>query len=116
MRPLAGRIAQLVEQRTENPCVRGSIPRPATSFFMRTTSGGNNRVRNNVIVLLAGLGCLAMACISLHTGNIMLSRPVGGAYLYRNQHPVLFWIVTSLFAISGVICLLGLLRRLLRER
>jgi hypothetical protein len=30
MRP-AGRIAQLVEQRTENPCVRGSIPRPATT-------------------------------------------------------------------------------------
>ena len=26
-----GRIAQLVEQRTENPRVRGSIPRPTTS-------------------------------------------------------------------------------------
>ena len=31
MRPLAGRIAQLVEQRTENPCVPGSIPGPATT-------------------------------------------------------------------------------------
>jgi hypothetical protein len=27
-----GRIAQLVEQRTENPCVPGSIPGPATTF------------------------------------------------------------------------------------
>jgi hypothetical protein len=26
-----GRIAQLVEQRTENPCVGGSIPPPATT-------------------------------------------------------------------------------------
>ncbi len=31
-RPLAGRIAQLVEQRTENPCVPGSIPGPATTL------------------------------------------------------------------------------------
>src|ERR1700677_1523508 len=27
-----GRIAQLVEQRTENPCVAGSIPAPATTL------------------------------------------------------------------------------------
>ena len=27
----SGRIAQLVEQRTENPCVRSSILRPATT-------------------------------------------------------------------------------------
>jgi hypothetical protein len=27
-----GRIAQSVEQRTENPCVAGSIPVPAKSF------------------------------------------------------------------------------------
>jgi hypothetical protein len=32
--PLVGRIAQLVEQRTENPCVAGSIPAPATTFFL----------------------------------------------------------------------------------
>ena len=25
-----GRVAQLVEQRTENPCVAGSIPAPST--------------------------------------------------------------------------------------
>ncbi len=30
MRPFAGWVAQLVEQRTENPCVGGSIPPPAT--------------------------------------------------------------------------------------
>ncbi len=30
LRPSVGRIAQLVEQRTENPCVPGSIPGPAT--------------------------------------------------------------------------------------
>ena len=29
---LAGQVAQLVEQRTENPRVRGSIPRLATTF------------------------------------------------------------------------------------
>ena len=28
----AGRVAQLVEQRTENPCVGGSIPPSATKF------------------------------------------------------------------------------------
>ncbi len=27
------RIAQLVEQGTENPCVGGSIPSPGTMFF-----------------------------------------------------------------------------------
>ncbi len=27
------RIAQLVEQRTENPCVRGSIPRSGTTLI-----------------------------------------------------------------------------------
>ena len=29
---LSGWVAQLVEQRTENPCVEGSIPPPATIF------------------------------------------------------------------------------------
>ena len=28
----SGWVAQLVEQRTENPCVEGSIPPPATIF------------------------------------------------------------------------------------
>ena len=31
--PTVGRIAQLVEQRTENPCVAGSIPAPATTLM-----------------------------------------------------------------------------------
>jgi hypothetical protein len=30
---VSGRVAQLVEQRTENPCVGGSIPSPATIPF-----------------------------------------------------------------------------------
>lgn len=30
-----GQIAQSVEQRTENPCVAGSIPVLATSLFLR---------------------------------------------------------------------------------
>ena len=34
-RPTVGRIAQLVEQRTENPCVAGSIPAPATTFGLQ---------------------------------------------------------------------------------
>ena len=29
-----GRIAQSVEQRTENPCVAGSIPAPATTLLL----------------------------------------------------------------------------------
>ena len=33
MRPLFGQLAQLVEQRIENPRVRGSIPRLATRIF-----------------------------------------------------------------------------------
>ena len=31
---MVGRIAQLVEQRTENPCVAGSIPAPATTSLV----------------------------------------------------------------------------------
>ena len=31
----SGGVAQLVEQRTENPCVTGSIPVLATIFFAR---------------------------------------------------------------------------------
>jgi hypothetical protein len=30
----AGWVAQLVEQRTENPCVGGSIPPPATTLII----------------------------------------------------------------------------------
>ena len=30
---LDGSVAQLVEQRTENPCVGGSIPSRATSYY-----------------------------------------------------------------------------------
>ena len=33
-----GFIAQSVEQRTENPCVAGSIPAEATRTYSRTTS------------------------------------------------------------------------------
>ena len=33
MRPRFGQLAQLVEQRIENPRVRGSIPRLATKFL-----------------------------------------------------------------------------------
>lgn len=29
-----GQLAQLVERRTENPCVRGSIPRLATKILL----------------------------------------------------------------------------------
>ena len=36
---LGGEIAQLVEQRTENPCVIGSIPILATTFFARKQAG-----------------------------------------------------------------------------
>ena len=32
VQPALGWVAQLVEQRTENPCVGGSIPPPATNF------------------------------------------------------------------------------------
>ncbi len=30
----SGPVAQLVEQRTENPCVGGSIPSRATTYFL----------------------------------------------------------------------------------
>ncbi len=36
MRSLSGQLAQLVEQRIENPRVRGSIPRLATRFKQET--------------------------------------------------------------------------------
>jgi hypothetical protein len=37
--PTKGWIAQLVEQRTENPRVAGSIPAPATPLFLRVSGG-----------------------------------------------------------------------------
>src|SRR6266498_4649263 len=37
--PGVGWVAQLVEQRTENPCVGGSIPSSATSFQVGTPRG-----------------------------------------------------------------------------
>ena len=33
------RVAQLVEQRTENPRVGGSIPSPSTTLFLSTLAG-----------------------------------------------------------------------------
>ena len=38
--PNIARIAQLVEQRTENPCVGGSIPSPGTNVASRRNSCG----------------------------------------------------------------------------
>ncbi len=40
MRALQGQVAQSVEQRTENPCVGGSIPPLATKFQGRLYSVG----------------------------------------------------------------------------
>ena len=39
MRPPFGQLAQLVEQRIENPRVRGSIPRLATTEFSLKLKG-----------------------------------------------------------------------------
>ena len=39
-----GGIAQLVEQGTENPCVPGSIPGPATIFFVLMPFGHTKRL------------------------------------------------------------------------
>ena len=39
MRDRAGWVAQLVEQRTENPCVGGSIPPPATTSNCECSKG-----------------------------------------------------------------------------
>ena len=41
---LGGEIAQLVEQRTENPCVIGSIPILATTFFGAGSGGETSTV------------------------------------------------------------------------
>ena len=48
MRPFAGCVAQLVEQRTENPCVAGSIPAAATILF-------------SIVFSLLGLDCAQAA-------------------------------------------------------
>ena len=48
-----GQVAQLVEQRTENPCVAGSIPALSTRFlgsFERSTFG-NVRVAPELAIL-----------------------------------------------------------------
>ena len=43
--PQQGAIAQLVEQRTENPCVTGSIPVGTTSIF-RNRFSKNQKILN----------------------------------------------------------------------
>ena len=46
--PARGRVAQLVEQRIENPRVVGSIPTPATtSLYVRTDHMGNGLFRRH---------------------------------------------------------------------
>ena len=47
-----GQIAQLVEQWTENPCVIGSIPILATTFFARMR--GQNSLRGAAGRLVSG--------------------------------------------------------------
>ena len=42
-----GRVAQLVEQRTENPCVVGSIPTPTTSQPLSDNNLGSGKFRVN---------------------------------------------------------------------
>jgi hypothetical protein len=39
-----GLVAQLVEQRTENPCVGGSIPSQATIFLFSKNGRQNNKL------------------------------------------------------------------------
>jgi hypothetical protein len=51
MRPRFGQLAQLVEQRIENPRVRGSIPRLATKFLKDASP-------NRLAFLLSG-SCVA---------------------------------------------------------
>ena len=51
---LSGTIAQLVEQRTENPCVRGSIPR-GTTKRARNESGSLPPPSTSCIRLLEDL-------------------------------------------------------------
>src|SRR5262249_18849538 len=54
-----GWVAQLVEQRTENPCVGGSIPPPATSFTrkypLKMKLSQNPNLKPHEIDLLFGL-------------------------------------------------------------
>ena len=58
-----GAIAQMVEQRTENPCVPGSIPGGTTIHF-RPIPGGTTihfRLSSEVDFLLSGISLLVVA-------------------------------------------------------
>ena len=55
---LGGEIAQLVEQRTENPCVIGSIPILATTFLPRRGGGAGGK---NMRLRESGAGVYARA-------------------------------------------------------
>src|SRR5580704_12507996 len=50
-----GQVAQLVEQRTENPCVGGSIPTLATRFLMWKQC--------HVVAFLRGFDCRPRAAV-----------------------------------------------------
>ena len=72
MRSFIGQLAQLVEQRIENPRVRGSIPRLATIFKAQPFSVG-------LFHIWASPGCARFASILR-----VLQAPAGqpqGAYL-----------------------------------
>ena len=53
--PFLGRIAQSVEQRTENPRVSGSIPLPAIEKYLPSTLD----IQSNCIIAFANVDILA---------------------------------------------------------
>ncbi len=62
---MTGALAQLVEQRTENPCVPGSIPggttiKTRTNLFGFFSFKNNNSINNRVVFIYFNLNLISI--------------------------------------------------------
>jgi hypothetical protein len=85
--PLVGRIAQLVEQRTENPCVAGSIPAPATTSFPFNRI--NAFVKQGIETCKSKANTRIVNLVANILGRFIIARAIPGK-LNRQQQPLDF--------------------------
>ena len=102
MRVFVGQLAQLVEQRIENPRVRGSIPRLATRIQAQSPFFGVGFLLSGVRYRMAWRGVLQIfdagsACRGLHGLPLAIRQ---GCLHGRHQ--------VAAMGVSGALCLCGI--------
>ena len=101
---MRGQVAQLVEQRTENPCVGGSIPPLATNFFIFLFF---YKLVNyfRIIWLRSLLICKDYTYLMTRSKNLTALLGRGGAVACLNQfNPQLYTARHSVFTLIFLDC------------